>query len=206
MFVPWFRYTLICRPFITILSVNWSIPADNEYWRWHFHWYAAFFSRIYTSFNHLCSAGEYFFGPLKGYKIPLKTPQKPSEFDTNNPPPPGTEDELQVKREHVSPLEAVNGPDPSKMASMPAENTVKPSPDASTKKRSSLFSKSIIPRIKWASHLFNRLNYSDAIRRRPAGWINQIIQAAVLRFVHGQTKFTIDGAVALWVEESREEN
>lgn len=54
--------------------------------------------------------GEYFVS-LKNYKIPLKTVEKSAQFDVNNPPPPGTEDELPISNDsYVSPLAMINRP------------------------------------------------------------------------------------------------
>lgn len=93
--------------------------------------------------------GEYFFS-LKKYKIPHKTSDKSAKFDVNNPPPPGTEDEEQLKTDgdsYVSPLAAVKRPTQPKF-----EISVKPieKPDdvqilldslPKPTKRSALFSK-----------------------------------------------------------------
>lgn len=96
--------------------------------------------------------GEYFVS-LKGYKIPLKTPEKNSQFDTNNPPPPGTEDDAQQKDgrdSYVSPLAAVKRPAQPKFQNaptpiqMPVQTTpIQTSDNSPTKstKRSALFSK-----------------------------------------------------------------
>lgn len=98
------------------------------------------------------SAGEYFVS-LKGYKIPLKSPDKTVQIAINNPPPPGTEgteDELPLKNEKdafVSPLAAVKRP-PQPRFEIPV-NTAVPattqiqgtSTSPMPSKRSSLFSK-----------------------------------------------------------------
>lgn len=100
--------------------------------------------------------GEYFVS-LKNYKIPLKTVAKPAQFDANNPPPPGCEDETPISNEtdsYVSPLALVNqppqtepGPPSSKIPIHPNKNSSE-SNNSSPKsnKRSSLFS-------KWILHL-----------------------------------------------------
>lgn len=99
------------------------------------------------------SIGEYFVS-LKGYKIPLKSPEKnESPCDMNNPPPPGTEDETQQKNHkdsYVSPLAAVKRPPQPRIENPPAlvQSPIKAAPlqnsdnsPSKTTKRSSLFSK-----------------------------------------------------------------
>lgn len=85
-----------------------------------------------------CSTGEYFVS-LKNYKIPLKSTDK-----SNDPPPPGTENEIET---FSSPLAALNRPPQLKFqANTPTSPLTQTSiqgfssPPKPTK-RSSLFSK-----------------------------------------------------------------
>lgn len=69
--------------------------------------------------NDFSETGEYFVS-LKGYKIPHKS----SHFDINNPPPPGTEEEIQLKNDndsYVSPLAAVKRPSQPKFEVAPTQ-------------------------------------------------------------------------------------
>lgn len=93
--------------------------------------------------------GEYFVS-LKNYKIPLKSVNKSDHFDVNNPPPPGTEDEIPISNEidsYVSPLALVNrSVDPAPAATSPPPPPppiTQSNPPSKTNKRSSLFSKSM---------------------------------------------------------------
>lgn len=90
-----------------------------------------------------CSTGEYFVS-LKNYKIPLKSTDKTSKFGDDDPPPPGTENEIDT---FSSPLAALNRPPQPKFqaptpTSPPTQTSIQgtSSPPKPTK-RSSLFSK-----------------------------------------------------------------
>lgn len=94
--------------------------------------------------------GEYFVS-LKNYKIPLKSVEKTAQFDVNNPPPPGTEDELPISNDsYVSPLAMINRPSSQQTTEPPAisiqenTNSTQANPSQKPTKRSSLFSKCTI--------------------------------------------------------------
>lgn len=117
------------------------------------------FKWIYSVFE----TGEYFFS-LKKYKIPHKTSDKSAKFDVNNPPPPGTEDEEQLKTDgdsYVSPLAAVKRPTQPKfeISVKPIEkpDDVQISLDSLPKptKRSALFSKFVNNTKPWFIYSVN---------------------------------------------------
>lgn len=94
--------------------------------------------------------GEYFVS-LKGYKIPLKSTDKPAH-QVNNPPPPGTEDEIPSNNQremYASPLAAVQWPQQQETfeniapVQPPTFESVPTNPETvkSSTKRGSLFSK-----------------------------------------------------------------